>query len=113
MDDANAPSHSWAPPQSETSSKAKKRKTLDEKDMEQIMVAIQDMATTMREEKLTFERSFARLPIPKKQVFCLIDDIGIEPWLQTPTYLYLVRNPGKKSNSKYCDWALAFQVIMW
>ena len=61
--------------------------------MEQIMVAIQDMASTMRERDLAFERSFARLPILEEQVFRLVHDIGIEPRSQTPAYLYLVRNP--------------------
>jgi hypothetical protein len=43
MDDDNAQSRSRAPPPSETSSKVKQRKTSkDEKDMEQIMVAIHD-----------------------------------------------------------------------
>jgi hypothetical protein len=43
MDDDNAQSHSRAPLLGETSSKAKQRKTSkDEKDMEQIMVAIHD-----------------------------------------------------------------------
>jgi hypothetical protein len=41
--------------QGETSSKVKKRKTSkDEKDMEQVMVAIQDVASTMRKGNLTF-----------------------------------------------------------
>ena len=40
MYDDNAQSHSRVPPQGETSSKVKKRKTSkDEKDMEQVMVA--------------------------------------------------------------------------
>ena len=70
--------------------------------MEQIMVAIQDMASRMREGNLAFERSFARLSVLfflslsffffEEQVFRLVDDIGIEPRLQTPAYLSLVRN---------------------
>jgi hypothetical protein len=76
MDDDNAQSYSRAPLQGETSSKAKKRKTSkDEKDMEQMMVAIQNIASTMREENLSFERSFARFPILDEQVFHLVDDI--------------------------------------
>jgi hypothetical protein len=47
----------------------------------------------MREGNLAFERSFARIPILKEQVFYLVDDIGIEPILQTTIYLYLIRNP--------------------
>ncbi len=93
MYDDNAQSHSRVPPQGETSSKVKKRKTSkDKKDMEQVMVAIQDVASTMRKGNLTFERTFARLPIPEEQVFRLVDDIEITPILQTPAYLYLVRN---------------------
>ena len=85
---------SRVPPQGETSSKVKKRKTSkDEKDIEQVMVAIQDVASTIRKGNLTFERTCARLLILEEQVFRLVDDIGITPRLQTPAYLYLVRNP--------------------
>jgi hypothetical protein len=80
--------------QGETSSKVKKRKTSkDEKDMEQVMVAIQNVASTMRKGNLTFERTCTRLQILEEQVVCLVDDIGITPRLQTLAYLYLVRNP--------------------
>ena len=56
----------------ETSSKAKKRKTSKNENMEQIMGAIQDVALAMkegnsalREGNLIFERSLALLPIPE------------------------------------------------
>ena len=59
----------------EASSKAKKRKTSKNEDMEQIMGAIQDVALAMREGNLIFERSLARLPIPEQDVFRLLDEI--------------------------------------
>ena len=69
----------------EASSKAKKRKTSKNEDMEQIMGAIQDVALAMREGNsvlregnLIFERSLARLPIPEQDVFHLLDEIGID-----------------------------------
>ena len=48
----------------EASSKAKKRKTSKNEDIEQIMGAIQDVALAMREGNLIIERSLAHLPIP-------------------------------------------------
>ncbi|KAK9996837.1 hypothetical protein SO802_021523 [Lithocarpus litseifolius] len=82
------------------SSKAKKRKTSKNEDMEQIMGAIQDVALVMREgnsalreENLIFERSLARLPIPEQDVFHLLDEIGIDSRLRMRAYLYLIKNP--------------------
>ncbi|XP_075655140.1 uncharacterized protein LOC142625347 [Castanea sativa] len=51
----------------EASSKAKKRKTSKNEDMEQIMGAIQNVALAMRDGNLIFERSMARLPIPEQK----------------------------------------------
>ena len=66
----------------EASSKAKERKTSKNEDIEQIMKAIQDVALAMREGNsalregnLIFERSLAHLPIPKQDVFRLLDEI--------------------------------------
>ena len=66
----------------EASSKAKERKTSKNEDMEQIMGAIQDVALAMREGNsalregnLIFERRLANLPIPKQDVFRLLDEI--------------------------------------
>ena len=61
----------------------------------------------MREGNLAFERSFARIPILKEQVFYLVDDIGIEPRLQTTIYLYLIRSFDWLSNGK------AHRTIAW
>ena len=77
----------------EASSKAKKRKTSKNEDMEQIMGAIQDVALAMREGNLIIERSLARLPIPKQDVFHLLDEIGIDSRLRMRAYLYLIKNP--------------------
>ncbi|KAL0001825.1 hypothetical protein SO802_015606 [Lithocarpus litseifolius] len=84
----------------EASSKAKKRKTSKNEDMEQIMGAIQDVALAMREGNsalregyLIFERSLARLPIPEQDVFHLLDEIGIDSRLRMRAYLYLIKNP--------------------
>ena len=77
----------------EASSKAKKRKTSKNDDMEQIMGAIQDVALAMREGNLIIERSLARLPIPKQDVFHLLDEIGIDSRLRMRAYLYLIKNP--------------------
>ncbi|XP_050278990.1 uncharacterized protein LOC126720527 isoform X2 [Quercus robur] len=76
----------------EASSKAKKRKTSKNEDMEQIMGAIQDVALAMREGNLIFERSLARLPIPEQDVFHLLDEIGIDSRLRMRAYLYLIKN---------------------
>ena len=69
----------------EASSKAKKRKTSKNEDMEQIVGAIQDVALAMREGNsalregnLIFERSLACLPILEQDVFHLLDEIGID-----------------------------------
>ena len=59
----------------EVSSKAKKRKTSKNEDMEQIMGAIQDVALAMKEGNLIFERSLTRLPILEQDVFHLLDEI--------------------------------------
>ena len=59
----------------EVSSKAKKRKTSKNEDMEQIMGAIQDVALAMKDGNLIFERSLTRLPIPEQDVFHLLDEI--------------------------------------
>ena len=77
----------------EASSKAKKRKTSKNEDMEQIMGAIQDVALAMREGNLIIERSLARLPIPEQDVFHLLDEIGIDSRLRMRAYLYLIKNP--------------------
>ena len=84
----------------EASSKAKKRKTSKNEDMEQIMGAIQDVDlamregnSTLREGNLIFERSLACLPIPEQDVFYLLDEIGIDSRLQMRAYLYLMKNP--------------------
>ena len=82
------------------SSKAKKRKISKNEDMEKIMGAIQDVALAMREGNLAlreghliFERSLARLPIPKQDVFHLLDKIGIDSRLRMRAYLHLIKNP--------------------
>ena len=77
----------------EAFSKAKKRKTSKNEDMEQIMGAIQDVALAMREGNLNFERSLAHLPIPEQDVFHLLDEIGIDSRLRMRAYLYLIKNP--------------------
>ena len=77
----------------EASSKAKKRKTSKNEDMEQIMGAIQDVALAMREGNLIIERSLARLPIPEQDMFHLLDEIGIDSRLRMRAYLYLIKNP--------------------
>ena len=76
----------------EASSKAKKRKTSKNEDMEQIMGAIQDVALAMREGNLIIERSLARLPIPEQDVFHLLDEIGIDSRLRMRAYLYHIKN---------------------
>ena len=67
--------------------------------MEQIMGAIQDVALAMREGNsalregnLIFERSLAHLPIPKQDVFRLLDEIWIDSRLRMRAYLYLIKN---------------------
>ena len=77
----------------EASSKAKRRKTSKNEDMEQIMGAIQDVALAMREGNsalregnLIFERILARLPIPEQDVFHLLDEIGIDSRLRMRAY---------------------------
>ena len=76
----------------EASSKAKKRKTSKNEDMEQIMGAIQDVALAMREGNLIIERILARLPIPEQDVFHLLDEIGIDSRLRMRAYIYLIKN---------------------
>ena len=59
------------------------RKTSKNEDMEQIMVqdvvlAIREGNLALREGNLIFERSLARIPIPKQDVFHLLDEIRID-----------------------------------
>ena len=84
----------------EASSKAKKRKTSKNEDMEQIMGAIQDVALAMREGNsrlrewnLIFEKSLACLPILEQDMLHLFNEIGIDSRLQMKAYLYLIKNP--------------------
>ena len=92
----------------EASSKAKKRKTSKNEDMEQIMGAIQDVALAMREGNLIIERSLARLPIPEQDMFHLLDEIGIDSRLRMRAYLYLIKNP--KYVESFC-WLLPSRLL--
>ncbi|KAK9983978.1 hypothetical protein SO802_033503 [Lithocarpus litseifolius] len=83
----------------ETSSKAKKRKTSKNEDMEQIIGAIQDVALEMiegnsalKEGILIFERGLAGLPISEQDVFHLLDEKGIDFRLRMRAYLFLFKN---------------------
>ena len=83
----------------EASSKAKKRKTSKNEDIEQIMGAIQDVAlamregnSTLREGNLIFEKSLACLPIPEQDMLHLFNEIEIDSRLQMRAYLYLIKN---------------------
>ncbi|GMY23687.1 hypothetical protein FCV25MIE_18928 [Fagus crenata] len=81
-------------PQVATSSKPKKRKTSKgDKDIEHVAEAIRNLAAAIREGNSIYKRCLVRLPIPEEEVVTLLDNIGIEPSLQTTAYLYLIRNP--------------------